>query len=352
MARFGSPLAQLPVTIDILAIGRLIADQHAPFWAALEYFLWQMPQIAVTVVPMAMLLGVLLTLQRLSNESEITAMKAGGIGLSRIVAPLLVLGFAISVLTLVVQETIVAFANDRAIFLRDETIRRVGAFGGSNHTVLTPLPDGGQQMTYFRGYDAATQTLLFTTIVGYDRHNRVEFFVFSDRGRYDRSTWTFTDANVYRFNPDGTTIAEQQPLMTVDIGERPSQIEQRSKDDNPEDMSLQQNREIVASGQLSPQQTRAYETTFEEKLARPFAALVFTLIAVPFGLRPPRGGGTGFGFGLAVAIVFVYFVIASLCSAIVRSLPGGYALSAVGAWAPNVLFLAIGAVLLRRAARS
>jgi lipopolysaccharide export LptBFGC system permease protein LptF len=79
---------------------------------------------------------------------------------------------------------------------------------------------------------------------------------------------------------------------------------------------------------------------------------VFTLIAVPFGLRPARGGGgTGFGFGLAVAIVFVYFVIASIVSAVASSLPGGFALSTLGAWFPNLLFTAIGALLLRRAAR-
>ena len=123
-------------------------------------------------------------------------------------------------------------------------------------------------------------------------------------------------------------------------------------DNNRESMSRAQIREVIASGQLSAQETRAYQTTYEEKLARPFACFVFTLIAVPFGLRPSRsGGGTGLGFGLAVAIVFVYFVIASIsrrssraCRAVTRcrrSVP----------WLPNVIFTAIGAALLRRAAR-
>ena len=48
------------------------------------------------------------------------------------------------------------------------------------------------------------------------------------------------------------------------------------------------------------------------KLARPFTAFVFTLIAVPFGLRPVRGGGVGLGFGLAIVIVFVYYVISTV----------------------------------------
>ena len=117
-------------------------------------------------------------------------------------------------------------------------------------------------------------------------------------------------------------------------------------------MSRSQIRQIIDSGQLSPQEVRAYQTSYEMKLARPFASFVFTLLAVPFGLRPMRGGGgTGAGFGLAVAIVFVYFVIASIFSAIFTGLPGGYAVSTLGAWAPNAIFTAIGVILLRRAAR-
>jgi len=121
---------------------------------------------------------------------------------------------------------------------------------------------------------------------------------------------------------------------------------------NREEMSRSQIREVIDSGQLSPQEIRQFQTSYEEKLARPFASFVFTLIAVPFGLRPARGGGgTGLGFGLAVAIVFVYFVIASISSALTASFSGGYLASAAGAWFPNVLFTAIGALLLARAAR-
>ena len=77
-----------------------------------------MPQYLLLVIPMAMLLGTLLAMQRLSSESEITAMKAGGISLSRIVAPLLLVGFVVSLLALAVQELFVPFANDKAAYIR------------------------------------------------------------------------------------------------------------------------------------------------------------------------------------------------------------------------------------------
>jgi lipopolysaccharide export system permease protein len=336
----------------ILAIGRLVSEEHAPLLAAIQYFLWQLPQIVVTVVPMAMLLGTLLALQRLSAESEITALKAGGIGLVRAVAPLLAVGVVVSLLTYALQETVVPYANDQALYLRDQAIQRLGAFGGATHTVVTPLPDSGQQVTYFRGYDPVSQQLLFVTIVTYGSDKRPQAVLFSDRGHYENDTWTFFNASIYHFNADGTTQFSGEPEMQVDVGEKPGQIRERFVDSNRESMSRSQIRDIIGSGQLSPEEVRAYQTTYEGKLARPFAAFVFTLIAIPFGLRPPRGGGgTGAGFALALGLAFVYFVLASASAGVASNVPGGYLASTIGAWLPNVIFIAIGYVLVRRAAR-
>ncbi len=338
-------------SVNILAISKLVGEEHAPLYLAISYFLWQMPQIILTVLPAAMLLGTLLSLQRLSTESEITALKAGGIGLVRCVAPLLVVGVIVSLCAYVIQEAVVPFANDRAAYVRDDAIRHVGAFGGGSHTVVTNLPGGGQQVTYFRGYDPSSQSLLNVTIVTYGIDNQPKNILFSERGVYAPPRWSFTNATVYHFGGDGTTESHE-PNATIDVGERPNQIQRQVLDNNRETMSRSQIREAIDSHQLSAPETRAYESSYEGKLARPFMSFVFTLIAVPFGLRPPRGGGgTGAGFGLAFPIAFVYFVVMSVSSAVATDIPGGYEIVVLGAWLPNIIFTAIGIAMLRRAAR-
>src|SRR5471032_2030639 len=94
------------VATQMLALGKLVSEEHATLIAAIEYFLWQMPAVLVLCIPMSMLLGTLLSMQRLSSESEITAMKAGGISLTRIVTPLLIVGFLVSLVALFVQEVL------------------------------------------------------------------------------------------------------------------------------------------------------------------------------------------------------------------------------------------------------
>ena len=70
------------------------------------------------------------------------------------------------------------------------------------------------------------------------------------------------------------------------------------------------------------------------------------MIAVSFGLRAPRGGGTGLGFGVAIAIVFIYYVISTVFLSIGSAATW---LAGIAAWTPNLLFTVIGATLLRRA---
>ena len=333
------------VATNLLALGRLITEDHAPLWAVIEYFIWGLPQVVPYVISMAMLLGVLLSLQRLSGESEITAMKAGGISLERIAAPLLVVGFLLSVVTFFIEQTIVPYANDRATEILQVTIRHATSLG-TNLTVYTPLPDGGRQLTAATAYDASTHSLLNVTVIQYDRHSAPQLIIFGDRAQArGASDWTFENARTYRFNTDGSIVESSQQTLKIDIGENPTTILKRAKG-TPQQMSRSEIATVIRSGQLSATQVGQYLSEYQSQLARPFACLVFALIAIPFGLRRVRGGGTSVGFGLAVAIVFTYYVVMTIANSLGTL---NDALAIVMAWFPNVLFIAIGLVMLRRA---
>ena len=58
------------VATNLLALSRLISEEHARLLAVIEYFLWGLPQVIPYVVPMAVLLGVLLAMQRLSARAR------------------------------------------------------------------------------------------------------------------------------------------------------------------------------------------------------------------------------------------------------------------------------------------
>lgn len=333
---------------QLLAIGRLVSTEHAPVLAAIGIFLWNLPGEIVLVIPMALLLGTLLAMQRLSGESEITAMKAGGITLARMVAPLIAAGLVMSFVTFILQEIVVPYASQQVTSIEDTAITHTSAFS-QDTTVSAPLPGGGRQITIATSYEPHSQALLHVTLVQYDRYNQPTQVVFADRADFTADKWTLDNVSLYRFNPDGTILTEPHlAQQNVELGEKPADIVKRLTQTDPEAMSRTRIASIVKSGQLTPMELRKYVTTYQEKLARPFACVVFTLLAVPFGIRVARGGGSAsLGFGLAVAIVFVYYVVMTIFSYIGEAF---LIFAPVAAWMPNLIFTTIGAVRLRRAA--
>jgi lipopolysaccharide export system permease protein len=334
------------VATQMLAIGRLASEEHASLLALIEYFLWDMPQFLLYVIPMAMLLGTLLAMQRLSGDSEIAAMKAGGISLARIMIPLATVGLIVSIASLTIQEILVPIANDRAAYIREAVIKHLSLAAGTL-TATTQLPGGGKQVTIAGSLDAATEALLNVTVLRYDRDQRLVEMIVSDRATFDKPTWAFENATTYQFSGGDVTGTLVSPRLQVDIGESPNQVAKRTATiTDPENLSRAEIREALAGGGLSELQRRSFTATYAAKLARPFAALVFVLIAVPLGLRRIRGGGTSAGFSLAVGIVFVYYVIATMFLNVGAA---AYWLAGIAAWTPNALFSLIGLWLLRRA---
>jgi lipopolysaccharide export system permease protein len=334
---------------ELLNIGKLVSSEHAPLWAALLVFLWSLPADIVLVIPMALLLGTLLAIQRLSSESEITALKAAGVTFARMVAPLLAVGIVMSFVTLYLQEGVVPYANGQLADIENTVINHTSAFN-RDLTVSAPLPGGGRQVTIATAYEPHSRALMHVTLIQYDNHNNPRQVVFADRAEFESDRWTLQNSSIYRFNPDGTTVDEPGiPNQQVEIGENPTQIVKRMSNDDPENMSRSQIADIVRSGQLTDSELRKYVTTYQEKLARPFACFVFILIAIPFGLRSIRAGGsTSLGFGLSLAIVFAYYVVMTISSFIAQAfLP----LALLWAWMPNLIFTAIGLARLQRAAQ-
>jgi lipopolysaccharide export system permease protein len=333
---------------QMLQIGRLVSEEHIPVLDAVSLFLWYLPSDVVLVIPIALLLGTLLALQRLSSESEINAMKTSGITLLRIVTPLLIAGFVMSLVTYVLQENVVPYANDQLASLQNEAINHTATFN-RDLTVSAPLPGGGRQVTFATGYNPKTQSLEGVTLVQYDRAGVPTQVIFANQAQFGATRWLLYGERAARFGPGNTIIYEPQVAQQeVDLGENPTDILKRISHDDPEQMSRAQIASIIGTGQLTENELRKYEMVFQQKLAQPFACFVFVLIAVPFALRTLRGGASAsVGFGVAVAIVFAYYVVMTISSYVGEAMPQA---AVLWAWMPNVLFTAFGAVRLRRIA--
>jgi lipopolysaccharide export system permease protein len=329
---------------ELLNIARLVSEEHASLIAAGKYFLYTLPGTLVLTFPMSMLLAVLLAMSRLSGDSEITAMRAGGVSLYRIAAPLIGVGVVASLVGLLFQELIVPTASLRAEEILRSEIQSGGSNIVTNQLVNTVLPNGDRQLTIAQGFDPKTDELEDTTIEVL-RGSTPMSLLFAPRGHYHGNSWKFFNATEFVLTPCCETI--NNPELDIDIGADPSQLVEQYR--APEDMSRAEIRRLLNSG-IKTTDTSRYArllVTYHSKLARPWASLVFALLAIPLGIRPQRSS-SGAGFGISIAIVFAFYVATTICLAIGQSYPSS---SLVMAWLPNIVFSLTGILLLRQAAQ-
>jgi lipopolysaccharide export system permease protein len=329
---------------ELLNIARLVSEEHASLIAAGKYFLYTLPGTLVLTFPMSMLLAVLLAMSRLSGDSEITAMRAGGISLYRIAAPLIGVGIAASLVGLMFQELIVPSASATAADILRREIQSGGTNILSNQLINTVLPNGDRQLTLAQGFDPKKDELQDTTIEVF-RGSIPMSLLFAPRGAYHGDSWKFFDATEFVLTPCCEKI--DNPELAIDIGADPSQIVEQTR--QPEDMSRAEISRLLKSGVKTNDKARYARllVTYHSKLARPWASLVFALLAIPLGIRPQRSS-SGAGFGISIAIVFGFYVVTTICLAVGQSYPSS---SLVMAWLPNILFSATGLWLLRQAAK-
>ncbi|MEO7178155.1 MAG: LptF/LptG family permease, partial [Allosphingosinicella sp.] len=101
------------MTLDLLGesgkILRVPGNGDAELW---RYVSLRIPQLISRFLPFAVLLGTLITLATLNQNSEVVSMKAAGISAHQIIAPLVVASLGIAALSFAFNERVVTRATD------------------------------------------------------------------------------------------------------------------------------------------------------------------------------------------------------------------------------------------------
>jgi LPS export ABC transporter permease LptF/LPS export ABC transporter permease LptG len=307
----------------------------------LELFLCIFPGVFTFAIPMAILIGVLLGLGRMSADSEIIALTALGISRRRILQPVGVLAVSGAVLTLgttvwlaplairtfrALESNLaasqVSFQVQPRVF--DERfpglvlyVNDVSASGTQWHGVF--LADAG-------GESGARLTLAENAIViAEPRLGKLELHL------QGGATHEFSREDAERYS---VTSFGRNDLPIEVTGLAPEQSRQLS---NPE-LPL---RQLLNTKGAAWREARV---ELHRRLAFPAACLVFALVAVPLGSQPRRGGRAA-GSLIAVLLIAIYYLLFVMGAALARRsvLP-----PAAGIWGADLLLAVLGLVLLPR----
>ena len=309
-----------------------------------KYYVIFLPSVLVRIVPVSLLLAVLYSLYQLTKNNELTAMKASGLSLVRLMAPLLAVGVASSVGVLAVNELL----GPRATFWCKKFLTQMkqSEVDVYKKEVGFSLPGTGRDW-YVGEFDMRSFDMkrIVVTQQRPDRRSN-DYKVWAQSARWVDGKWWFSDLRIQRFDlnsdRDGPPEFVLEREMT-DFSEQPRTILNEIKD--PDYLSAWELAEYVRDHATRERSQLARLTAeLHNRLSTPWSCLIVTLLGVPFGNQTGRKGATR-SIGLVLLMFFVYYVLnyVGLWLAKTMLVPAW-----LGGWMPSIVFLVVGIVLVWR----
>lgn len=330
---------------NLPSLMELIVRNSASLGMVAEIFFLMLPNMFTVTIPMAVLVGILLGLSRLAADSEITAMRASGIGVWSfvgVVAIVAVTGWGADLANTLYLAPAATEATRR---LESELLNAQASYE------VQPRVFNEE----FKNYVFYVQDVRASS--GSSRWRQIFLADLSDPGTPKITTGA--TATVVSRKGEGAVMRLRDGTEHQTIANQPDQynVSTFAQTDLPLALSAQSDTHITRGDApmlaMSNSELRAhgagprgrpYQIEFQKRFAFPAACLVLMLVGVPLGISSRRGG-KGAGFVLTIALVFVYYFLSSTGTALARQskLP-----VVVGVWLVNILFATCGVVLLRQ----
>ncbi|HEY8514927.1 MAG TPA: LPS export ABC transporter permease LptF [Candidatus Binatia bacterium] len=353
LAPFAAGLALFTFILLIARIMKLVemvVNRGVPALEILRVFSYILPAFLEVTVPMALLLACLLACGRLSADSEITAMKAAGLSLYQIAAPIGVFAVLVFILSLFLSMYARPWGNSAlksAIF----DLARTRATVGLKEHVFNDEFKG--LMIYVEEIEPPGN-YLERILISDRRQAGEENTVVAKRGvliadednrsvnlrLFDGVIFTSRASERGYHKTDFTTYD-----VSLDLNEALGRLEMRERE--PSELPLAELRERITTLQSEGQPARAERVELARRFSIPFAALVFAVIGVPLGLQPVRAVRSR-GLAVSLVIILAYYLMLSAAETLGTQ---GKAPIRLALWTPNIVLAVIGVVLFVRQAQ-
>jgi len=304
----------------------------------LTYLWFASPQFLYYLVPLAVLMGALVTIGSLTKNTELVVMKACGISLYRAAAPLLILAVIGSAVLIGLEEGILAYSNRRADAINNVIRGRLPTTQSLDRRWVAGNNGNIYQYLYFEsgknrlnGLSIYEFTRDASTLVRRKYFDTAQFT--GDREARGQVQWQGGAGWQREFEPKVQPKIRYMAFSTQPVVmEGPGYFASERPD--AEHMSYRQLSDHVESLQAGGFNVVPYVVALHRKLAFPFVTLIMALIAVPFAVTTGKHGAM-YGIGAGIVLAILYWTAISVFGAIGA---GGLMAPALAAWAPNIIF--------------
>lgn len=318
-------------------------DQRVSRMLILKYYLTQVPQILVILLPVALLLALLFALGRMSRSNEIVSMLTAGVSLPRILAPLLLVGLLTTAVSTSLNYSLAPHAEyARKKLLEDAQSRRpqLGLLG----QIFRNRTDN--RTWFIQQFYPGENSFKTVHIIQQDANDNIVTNYIATGAVYhpEDKAWELQQTKVIHYDEAGNITGLDpyvESITITDWSETPYRLS--SANLRAEYLSVPELKEYLKfNADFPPTLLAPFATHLEYRLAAPWACLVIALIAAPLGVGYSRRGILS-SVAAAILIAFAMNFVTHLFLALGE---GARIPDWAAAWTPNLLFGLLGLILL------
>jgi LPS export ABC transporter permease LptG/LPS export ABC transporter permease LptF len=317
--------------ISVLTVGEYLLN-------VTPYFLYY------PIAPMSMLLAVLITFGLLQRSNEITAIKATGISLYRIVVPILFASAMLAGVLFISDQFYLPYTNKR----QDELRNRIK--GKPAQTYLRPdrkwIFGQHSDIYYYQLFDPDRDTFGGVSVFQFDPQTfQITHRIAATRAHWSGPMGRWVYEQGWERSLKGSVIENYRKFDAAtypQLAEAPAYFKKEVKQSS--EMNYEELRRYIRDLEQSGFDVVRLRVQLNKKIAYPLITMVMAVLAIPFALTAGKRGALA-GVATAIGIGVVYWTISGLFEAMgnLSQLP-----PAVAAWSPNLVFGFIGGYLILR----
>jgi LPS export ABC transporter permease LptF/LPS export ABC transporter permease LptG len=342
---------------DVGRILELVVRNSAPLPSVAEIFLFTVPQALTVTVPMGVLVGILIGLSRLAADSEVTAMRASGLGAGMFLKVVAI--FAITAWLLAAGNQLYLAPRASASLARLEN-RLKSSQASYEVQPRVFYEDFKNYVLYVQDVSAAPHGALWKGIFLADISSPgAPKITLAQRGLV--SSQSPATLHLHLMNGAEHDVDPKAPqqyqIATFEASDLSIPVPEPETSSVPGNM-LPRARQWSHVAEIptpalwrlahaEDPTARWFDIELHRRLALPAACLVLALVGIPLGLSSKKGGKST-GFILTILLVFLYYFASLTGVALARQ---GRLPPAAGVWMANAIFFLAGAWLLWRVDR-
>lgn len=322
----------------------LAVEKNTPIDVVMQLFLYMLPFTAAITIPMGVLFGTLMAFGRMSGDSEIIAMRVGGISIYNIFKPIFYFGIIVTIVMFLFINYIMPETNYRFKTLwRSVMVSNPGII--LRDRVFSDIPNTQKKIsTIDISEDGKTMESVF--IYEFDNVLDVAKITFAEHGEWRNNelnspliTLFLEKGRSIEMNMNNINEFQNLVFDSISLNIVNSLHNAGNVDKGPRELSaFDINKRIQAKIKNKRQVSASEYVEFHKKFSIPAACLIFVIIGMPLGITFQRSG-KGMSFGAAIIIIFVYYIFLHLGEVL------GYKEHmhpALGMWLPNLVLFFIG----------